>query len=220
MEASRMSSGYHESRLEFDPKRQSVWASLWRYHFRHIVPADGCVLDLGCGYGDFINAVEARRRIALDRWDGFAAHLKPGIEPVVAEVTNLNGIEDDSVDFAFASNLFEHISQDDFATTLEALGRKLTDRGSLAILQPNYRYAYREYFDDYTHVSVYSHVSLADFLTAHGWEVTEVRPQFLPLTVKSRLPVFPQLIWLYLNSPFKPLGKQMFLRARPRTRAR
>ena len=40
-------------------------------------------------------------------------------------------------------------------------------------------------------------------------------PRFLPLTVKSRLPVWPPLIGLYLNSPFKPMGKQMFVRARP-----
>ena len=211
---------YHDSRLAYDAKRQTVWDSLWRYHFRHVVPRDGCVLDLGCGYGDFINAVEARRRIALDQWDGFPAHLRPGVEPVIASVTDLAAIDDKSVDFAFASNLFEHISQSDFANTLDGLRVKLTERGRLAILQPNWRYAYREYFDDYTHVSVYSHVSLADFLRAHGWEVLEVRPRFLPLTVKSRLPVWPPLIGLYLNSPFKPLGKQMLITARPLKGAR
>ena len=207
---------YHDSRLAFDAKRQTVWDALLRYHFRHIVPRDGCVLDLGCGYGDFINAVEAKRRIALDCWGGFPAHLAPGVEPIVSSVTDLGAIEDGSVDFAFASNLFEHVSQADFATTLEALRSKLSGRGTLAILQPNWRYAYREYFDDYTHVAVYSHVSLADFLRAHGWEVIEVKPRFLPLTVKSRLPVWPSLIGLYLKLPFKPLGKQMLIRARPR----
>jgi SAM-dependent methyltransferase len=211
---------YHSSRLEFDPKRRTVWSSLWRYYFRRIVPADGCVVDLGCGYGDFINAVQARRRIALDRWGGFKAHLEPGIEAVVGEVTDLRPIADRSVDLVFASNLFEHISQADFAAVLQSLSAKLTDRGSLVILQPNYRYAYREYFDDYTHVAVYSHVSLADFLTAHGWEVMECQPRFLPLTVKSRLPVWPALIALYLALPFKPMGKQMLLRARPRRSVR
>ena len=210
---------YHDTRLEFDPKRRTVWDSLWRYYFRRIVPADGCVLDLGCGYGDFINSVRSKRRIALDRWTGFRAHLEPGVEPVVAEVTDLRAIDDNSVDFAFASNLFEHISQDEFATVLKGLSAKLTSRGTLVILQPNYRYAYREYFDDYTHVSIYSHFSLADFLTAHGWEVIQVRARFLPLTVKSRLPVWPALIALYLALPFKPLGKQMLVRARPRKNA-
>jgi len=57
---------------------------------------------------------------------------------------------------------------------------------------------------------------LADLLAAHGWEVTEVQPRFLPLTVKSRLPVWPLLIAAYLRSPIKPMGKQMLVVARPR----
>jgi len=211
-----MSSGYHDSRLAHDARRDTVWKALWRYYFRGIVPADGCVLDMGCGYGEFINNVVARRRIGLDSWGGISEHLAPGVEPVVSNVTDLGGIEDGSVDFAFASNLFEHIPQADFVRVLEQLRSKLSERGTLTLLQPNYRYAAREYFDDYTHVAVYSHVSLADFLAANGYEVLEVRPRFLPLTVKSRLPVSPLLIGLYLRSPFKPMGKQMLLRARPR----
>ena len=70
------------------------------------------MLDLGCGYGEFINNVMARRRIGLDMWDGIRGHLAPGVEPVVGSVTDSAAIADDSVDFAFASNLFEHIPQD------------------------------------------------------------------------------------------------------------
>lgn len=214
-----MTSAYHETRLEHDPRRDVVWKSLWQYYFRKLVPADSCVLDLGCGYGEFINNIVARRRIGLDTWDGIAQHLAADVEPIVSSVAELDGIDDGSVDFAFASNLFEHITQEDFAKTLDALRLKLSARGTLNILQPNYRYAYREYFDDYTHVSVYSHISLADFLMANGYEVIEVRPRFLPLTVKSRLPVWPILIWLYLRLPVKPMGKQMLIRARPRRTA-
>jgi SAM-dependent methyltransferase len=211
-----MSSGYHDSRLAHDERRDTVWKALWRYYFSKIVPQDGCVLDMGCGYGEFINNVTARRRIGLDMWDGIREHLAPGVEPVIGSVTDLSGIEDGSVDFAFASNLFEHIPQADFVRVLEQLRDKLSERGTLTLLQPNYRYASREYFDDYTHVAVYSHISLADVLAANGYEVLEVRPRFLPLTVKSRLPVSALLIGLYLRSPFKPMGKQMLLRARPR----
>jgi hypothetical protein len=131
-------------------------------------------------------------------------------------VDDLSRVEGDSVDFAFASNLFEHVPQNVFAETLAQLRARLRRGGTLNILQPNYRYAYREYFDDYTHISVYSHISLADFLTANGFEVLDVKPRFLPLTIKSRLPVFPLLIAGYLASPVKPMGKQMLLRARPR----
>jgi hypothetical protein len=137
------------------------------------------------------------------------------VEPIVSSVTELDGIEDASVDFAFASNLFEHIPQEALVAVLAQLRAKLTKRGTLTMIQPNYRYAYREYFDDYTHVAIYSHISMADLLVANGWEVLEVKPRFLPLTVKSRLPVSQWLIALYLRMPIKPMGKQMLLRARP-----
>lgn len=215
MEAARVIEGYHDTRLAHDPRRDTVWKALWRYYFRHRVRPSDTVLDLGCGYGDFINNVVAKRRIALDLWPGFERHLDKDVEAVVAPVSDLSKIADASVDFAFASNLFEHVAQDEFAAALASLREKLSPDGSLTILQPNYRYAYREYFDDYTHVSIYSHISLCDFLAANGFEPVEVRPRFLPLTVKSRLPTWSPLIGLYLNSPVKPLGKQMLVRARP-----
>ena len=206
--------GYHQTRLSFDPRRDIVWKSLWRFHFCKLISPDDCVLDLGCGYGDFINNVIARRRIAVDSWEDFPNYIDPDVERVVGSVTDLDFIEEGVVDFAFSSNLFEHLSRDDFARVLDILRVKLTADGTLNILQPNYRYAYREYFDDYTHISIFSHISIADFLKTNGYDLLEIRPRFLPLTVKSRLPISPWLIKAYLASPIKPLAKQMLIRAR------
>jgi SAM-dependent methyltransferase len=211
--ARTVTEGYHETRLSADPRRDALWRSLWRFYFCKLISPSDCVLDLGCGYGGFINNVVARRRIAIDSWEGFLEHVDPSVERVVGRVTDLNFIEEGAVDFAFASNLFEHLSKTDFACVLEMLRRKLASGGTLNILQPNYRYAYREYFDDYTHVSVFSHLSLTDFLRVNGFYALEVRPRFLPLTIKSRLPVSPWLVRAYLVAPIKPLGKQMLIRA-------
>jgi SAM-dependent methyltransferase len=189
---------------------------LYRYHFAKLISSTDCVLELGAGYGHFINQVVARRRIAVDSWPGFAEYAADGVETKIGDVADLSFLEPRSVNFAFASNLFEHIRQDDLAAVLAQLKDALTLSGTLNILQPNYYYAYREYFDDYTHATVYSHISLCDFLEAHGYEVIDCRPRFLPLTVKSRLPVSELLIRLYLASPWKPLAKQMFIRARVR----
>lgn len=207
--------GYHGSRLNEDPRRAATWSALWRYFFsRHIGPED-CVLDLGAGYGDFINNVVAKTRIAVDAWPGMVDHLAPGVQPIVAPATDLSAISPASVNFALASNLFEHLTRDEARASLAELRRVLRADGILALLQPNYRYAYREYFDDYTHRVAYSHIALADLLRAEGWRVTLVKPRFLPLTIKSRLPTWGWMIGAYLRSPFKPLGKQMLVMATP-----
>jgi ubiquinone/menaquinone biosynthesis C-methylase UbiE len=141
--------------------------------------------------------------------------LDTGVESHVGSVDDLSFLDDNSIDFVFASNLFEHVSQDTFASVLEQLRRKLKRDGTITLLQPNFYYAYRDYFDDYTHTTVYSHVSICDFLEANTYEVLTCKPRFLPLTLKSRLKVSPFLIRMYLSSPLKPLGKQMLVRARP-----
>ena len=189
------------------------------HYFQSQIPPESCVLELGAGYGNFINNVRAARRIAQDQWPDFSKYLAPGVESHVGPVTDLSFLADNSIDFAFASNLFEHISQTDFASVLAQLRRKLKRQGTLTLLQPNFRYAFREYFDVYTHITPYSHLSISDFLQANSYEVIRCVPRFLPLTLKSRLKVSPLLIRLYLLSPVRPLGKQMLVQARPNQEA-
>jgi hypothetical protein len=208
-------SSYHETRFTSDPRRDVLWKTLVDSYFQGLIPKDGCTLELGAGYAHFINYVQSRRRIAIDTWDGLKHHAQPGVEALIGSVCNLDAIEPASVDFAFASNLVEHLTREEFVTMLEHLRSKLKPGGTLNLLQPNYRFAYREYFDDYTHVAIYSDKSLCDFLAANGFRILESWPRFLPLTVKSRFPVFPFLIKLYLLFPWKPLGKQMLVRCTP-----
>lgn len=210
-----MSGMYHETRLAEDKRRDVLWQTLWQYYFSSRITPEDTVLDIGAGYGQFINNTVARRRIALDLWPGMKDHLARGVEPVIGDLSAIAGIEDGAIDYAFASNIFEHVSREKFAETLRLLHKKLSERGMLTILQPNWFYAYREYFDDYTHVSVWSHTGMADFLAANGFDVLESHPRFLPLTIKSRLPVSPFLIRAYLKSPWRPMGKQMLFTARP-----
>jgi SAM-dependent methyltransferase len=205
--------GYHETRLSFDARREVLWETLCEAFFQRLVPPVACVLELGAGYGHFINHIRCQSRIAVDKWPGFVRYVNSDVIAHVGEVTDLSFIADSSVDFVFASNLVEHLTQGEFAMVLEQLQKKLKPGGTLNLLQPNYRFAYREYFDDYTHVAVYSDRSLVDYLESHGLRVIDCRPRFLPLTVKSRLPVWPFLIRLYLRLPYKPMAKQMLVRA-------
>ena len=211
---------YFQARLTYDPRREVLWRTLYSHQFSHLILETDCVLELGAGYGHFINQVKARRRIAVDHWDGFINYLQPGVEGRVGDVVDLSFLTPSSVNFVFASNLFEHLSQSDFATVLCQLKNVLAIDGTINIVQPNYYYAYREYFDDYTHHSIYTHTSICDFLEANGFYVIECQPRYLPMTTKSSLSIWPWLIRLYLDLPWKPLGKQMFIRARPKENAK
>jgi hypothetical protein len=208
-------SGYHATRLAPDPRRELVWKTLVTRYFQRLIPEDGCTLELGAGYAHFINHVRSRKKVAVDIWEGLRDHVASDVEAMIQSACDLGSIEDGSVDFAFASNLTEHLTQEEFAILLQQLRLKFRPGGTLNLLQPNFRFAYREYFDDYTHVTVYSDRSLCDFLVVNGYQVLECRPRFLPLSFQSRLPVSPFLIRLYLLSPWKIMGKQMFVRCTP-----
>lgn len=199
---------YFQTRFSPDQRREILWRTPYRHPFSRLISPEDCVLELGAGYGHFINQVVARRRIALDQWEGFTSYLQLGVESRVGDVTDLSFLDPGSVDFAFASNLFVYLTQDQFAVTFEQLRHELKGSGTLNVLPPDYRFAYREYFDDYTHVPIYSDRSLCDFLRGHGFRVLECHPRFL-----LHFPVSPLLIRACLTLPFKPMGKQMLLRA-------
>jgi ubiquinone/menaquinone biosynthesis C-methylase UbiE len=204
---------YHAARFTPDPRRRVLWQTLVACVFQKQIPPDGVVLELGAGYGDFINSVTARRRLAVDVWPGMLQHLEAGVEGLVTSITQLDGVADNSVDYVFSSNCFEHVSQTDLVNCLAQLRQKMKPGAMLTIVQPNFKYCAREYFDDYTHVSIYTDKGLSDLLAANGFKIVRCVPRFMPFTIKGSLPVHPLLIRLYLMSPFKPLAKQMLISA-------
>jgi SAM-dependent methyltransferase len=204
---------YHHTRFQPDPRRRVLWQTLVACVFQKQIPPEAVVLELGAGYGEFINAVKARRRLAVDTWPGMVPHLEAGVEGLVTSITQLDGVPDGSVDYVFSSNCFEHVSQPDLVACLVQLRRKMKPGAMISIVQPNFKYCSREYFDDYTHIAIYTAQGLSDLLAANGFRIVRCVPRFLPLTLKSRAPVHPLLIRLYLMSPFKPMARQMLISA-------
>ncbi len=206
-------SNYHATRFAPDPRRRLLWETLVSCFFQKDIPPAGTVLELGAGYGYFINAVKARRRLAVDLWPGMMEHLAPGVEGTVGDIVNLDFIPDNSVDYVFSSNCFEHVPQSKLVECLGRLRSKMKPGATLNIVQPNFKYCARAYFDDYTHVAIYTETGLSDLLAANGFRIVRCVPRFMPFSIKGRLPVHPWLIRLYLASPFKPMAGQMFISA-------
>jgi SAM-dependent methyltransferase len=206
------SSAYFQTRFAFDPKREVVWREITAYfHARGIIPRGGTVLELGAAYCHFINNIDAREKIALDSSAISVQYAGPHVRVLTQPCDEPLPLDAGSIDVVFASNLFEHLTHAQLASTAREILRVLRPGGRLVIVQPNYAYCARQYFDDYTHVSVFSHVSLPDFLAEQGFAPVLVEPRFLPFSMKSRLPVVPLAIRLYLNLPLRPFAGQMLL---------
>jgi len=166
---------------------------------------------VGAGYCSFVNAVRARRRVAVDLHDELERHAAPGVECVRASATDMRGLETRSFDVVFASNLLEHLSREDIKAALAEFHRLLADDGRLILVQPNYRLRPGEYFDDYTHITPLSDRSLVDLLQVAGFAPVRVEPRFLPLTLRSQGARLSFLIPLYLKLPWRPLAGQMLV---------
>ncbi|MBO9648738.1 MAG: class I SAM-dependent methyltransferase [Variovorax sp.] len=202
-------SNYYTTRYTPDPGRGKVWRAIVDYLKKYTGPKHQTVLDIGCGYGDFINNVDAEARFAIDLNPDAANYLHPAVSFQSTRATDLSHIPNASIDVAFSSNLLEHLSDDELAIAIKEFWRILKPSGIFITMQPNFYYAYREYFDDFTHKKAFSHRSLEDFFLANSFEKIAMEKKFLPFSLKSRLPKTYFLTRAYLGSPYRPFAKQM-----------
>lgn len=202
---------YFDSRLKFDRKRNILWSTLCKYFFSRYISRDSTVLDLGAGWCDFINNIQCKKKIAVDKWEGVSECANDDVEVHINSVDQMPYIHSSSVDIVFASNLVEHLTRDELRSMIQESKRILKVGGFIILLQPNFRYSYKNYFDDFTHVSIWTDIGLKNFMESMGWKSIVHKNKFLPLTIKSRFPVSSLLIRLYLKSPFKPFSGQMLL---------
>ena len=209
-----MRTGYFETRLAPTMKRTKTWVHICAYLTRFIAP-DAAVLELGAGWCDFSNHVRAKRVVAMDLDSRVSKAAAGHVEAVVGDCTDLSRFADGEFDVVFASNLLEHLPRELAERLLIGAVRVLSHSGRLIIMQPNFRLNPGGYFDDYTHVAIYTDRSLADYLTSLGWTLEIVMPRFLPLTLKSKASGLTFLVPWYLRSPIKPMAGQMLLVATP-----
>ena len=203
-------SDYYATRYTRDPRRRAVWRHIATYLQRWISPTAD-VLELGAGYCDFSNVISAGSRTAVDLEPSFAEFSDAGVVTSIGPCTDLSRFADASFDVVFASNLLEHLERGDLLATLGEIRRVLRSGGRLILVQPNFRLRPHEYFDDYTHITVFTDRSLPDMLAANGFAREHVEARFLPLTLKSRLSFGHHLVPLYLRLPWRPLAGQMLV---------
>jgi len=203
---------YYAVRYQANPNRKVVWLEIIRVLSQYI-PNDPTVLELGPGYCDFINQLPARKKIAVDINPLACEYANPDIEFITGDCTRLSTIEPRSLDVVFASNLLEHLEKAEVLRLLQSVYAVLKPRGKLILMQPNFRYCYDQYYDDYTHTTPFTDKGLCGLIKSEGYRIVDCVPRFLPLSMETAVWI-PRPWWiirLYLNSPIRPFAKQMLV---------
>jgi len=209
---------YATTRYAYTPKRRIVWNRVCRHIDRYFSLPILHALELGCGYGDFIGNIKAQKKTVIEADGFFSKYIRTygnDIAQLFGDVREvLPTLSSGEYDAVMSSNFFEHFTIDEVEIMLKEIHRILSKKGSIIVIQPNYRFCASKYFDDYTHKTAFSHVSFSDLLMVNGFRVDVNVPRFLPYSFKSRFPVSRLLVRLYLFLPFKPMGAQFLIIAR------
>ncbi len=193
--------------------RQAVWNEIapivWEWMGR-----PERVLDPGAGRGEFLLAIPAAERWAIDQVDQIGGG-DSGVHLVLGDALTAP-LPAQHFDGVFVSNLLEHLtSQDDVASLLRRLRNAMAPGGRIAVIGPNFRYCMREYFDCADHTLALTHESVAEHLYAAGFGVDRVVPRFLPYSFRSRHPRATVLVRSYLRFPpaWRFFGRQFLVLA-------
>jgi SAM-dependent methyltransferase len=194
--------------------RNRVWQTLTANFFsRWIRPADR-VLDLGCGYCQFINHIECAEKYGMDLNPSAADHAAKDVTLLQQDCSTRWPFDANFLDAVFTSNFLEHLPTKGALenTLLEAM-RCLKPGGKLIALGPNIRYLASHYWDFFDHHLALSDRSLVEVLEKTGFAVAESIPRFLPYTmVRSRK--YPDIflrVYLRVRLAWLLFGKQFLI---------
>jgi methyltransferase family protein len=192
--------------------RAAVWHEIAQFIYEQLGQPDR-VLDPAAGRGEFINAVPARERWAVDQVAYAEGTYDPVVRSVVSDIFEAD-LPAEHFDGVFVSNFLEHLpTQEATASFLERMHGATAPGGRIAIMGPNFRYCAEDYFDMADHTLIYTHRAIAEHLYAAGFEPERVEPRFLPYSFTGRLPPSPALTRRYLRTPlaWRLLGKQFLV---------
>ena len=199
-------------------RKNLIWKVICANFFQKYINQNSVVIDIACGYGEFINNINASKKIAIDLNPDAKLFLKSEVEFKLGKASKISSIiGKNKADVVFTSNFLEHLPDkytlDAFLDQVKVV---LKPNGKYIILGPNLRYLPGQYWDFYDHHLGLTHLSISEALKLKGFEIEVCIDKFLPYTTQGPLTTHPFFVWLYLHLPFlwKIFGKQFFIVAR------
>lgn len=189
-----------------------IWEILVEEFFSKYIKKTDSLLDLPCGFGEFINVLNCKKRIAADLNKGLKKYIDPKVKFISCRSVKIP-LKSGEVDKVFCSNFFEHIKPEEILKTIKEFKRILKKNGQVLVLQPNIRFLQKDYWRFFDHITPIDDRGLEDAFVIQGFKLVYKIERFFPFTVKTKLPKSPVLVRLYLRFPFvwRFFGTQSFL---------
>jgi len=160
------------------------------------------LLDPGCGRGEHLRIFQ---ELGLDVYGMDISPEAPSLVPDLdVRICDLNAepmpYEDNYFDVIYNKSFLEHLKDPPFF--LKEAMRVLKPGGLLLSMVPDWESQYKKFYDDYTHVSPFTIVSLNNILLSVGYKNIKVS-KFRQLPIVWKYPILNKL--LFLLSPFIPV---------------
>lgn len=203
----------YKTRFNDIEERKIIWKVLVEDFFQQFIKKDNIVLDVACGYGEFINQINCGKKYAIDLNPDTTKYLNKNITFYSQSSTKMKSIKNNLIDKIFVSNFFEHIKREDIVETIKEFKRTLKSGGEVLILQPNIRFCTKDYWMFFDHVTPIDDRALEEIFSSYNFRLKRRILRFLPYTTKSKLPKSPLLVKFYLKLPilWRIFGQQSFL---------
>ena len=197
--------------------RNKVWKILVTNFLSKWISKSDQILDLGCGYGEFINQVDCDVRYAMDLNPKTKSLLNKDIIFYEQDCSKPWTVVPNSLDLVFSSNFFEHLpDKKSLHHTIIEIKKALKPGGKLIAMGPNISVLQGKYWDFWDHHVALSDASICELLEFHDFNILQTIPKFLPYNMvrTKQHPIF--LVSTYLKIPFmwKIFGKQFLIISR------
>jgi hypothetical protein len=192
--------------------REAVWGPIANYLYRALGQPE-TVLDPAAGRGEFVNAVPAAERWAVDRVAHDEIRADRDAKLLIGDVMTVE-LPADYFQGVLVSNFLEHLGgQEAIADFLERMWVVMRPGARIAVLGPNYRYLGKEYWDFADHVVPLTHRAVEEHLYVAGFTPVKTISRFLPYSFTGRLPASSRLTAAYLRVPlaWSLFGKQFLV---------
>jgi len=196
---------YFSNRIEDNERVYNNVNKLLELENKQQILKNSSLLDLGSGDKSFY-------KVCLEK--GVKTQEVDGSQGINFEKDKLSH-DNESFDFVFFNAVIEHIYNPD--NILSEIHRLLKNNGKLITITPNFRYSFRNFYDDPTHVHPYTPASLEAIMKMNNFKKTNVYPFLINKSVllwKIPFKFFMASLIPFRNHTFKKLPIPNFMRGK------